>query len=141
MRPAPPPTIPGLTITLNPSQPTGLTNSASTAVSTYPQGTPTARKAVNKKYLYVFPASGLVNGPSIAIAPGWSVSIRAHNGVDAGNQHVCKVATSYEELGGSQTETITPDTEITFPVDNLHQIWASGTAGDGIIISVRAGNT
>lgn len=128
--------------------PTGLTNSPgiiggeslSKPAPTQPRG------AINQWQRVIFAVSGV---PQVAqpvfVPPNCLVYIRAHNGTLAGNQHVCRVATNPQALSGGIAGTggnaITPDTEINFPVDNHGQIWAVGTALDGIIISNRANAT
>jgi hypothetical protein len=100
------------------------------------------RKAINYSVRMIFAVTGVPQvSQAIYVPPGTSVSIRAHNGLPTGNTAPCRVAQSREELLLSATsgDVITPDTSISFPVDNLGQVWAVGTAGDGIILSIQAG--
>jgi hypothetical protein len=97
------------------------------------------RAAINQTYRMIFAATGVAQvSQNIFVPPNCNVYIRAHNGQAAGNTAPCTVAITREALGTNQGDVITPDTEISYPVDNLHQIWAQGTLGDGIIISIRA---
>jgi hypothetical protein len=100
------------------------------------------RKAINYSVRMLFAVNDVpqVSQP-VYVPPGTTVYIRAHNGTTTGNSAPCRVALSVGELslGSTSGDVITPDTEISYPVDNLCQIWAAGTAGDGIIIAIRAG--
>jgi hypothetical protein len=123
--------------------PTGLTNTPGIigAGSPGPNARP-SRAAINNSVKAVFPTTGLaVNLPAIAVPANCSVYIRAHNGSNAGNTDPCRVAINPEGLLGTKGDVITPDTEITYPVNNLAQIWAIGLPGDGIIVSIRASAT
>lgn len=104
------------------------------------QGTPTSQ-SVNYSFKIVFAATGVPQAfPPLKIAPGWAVSVRGNNGTTDGNANAIYVARNRSALLlPSQTQTITPDTEISFPVDNVGQIWAVGTEGDGAIVSIRYG--
>jgi SH3-like domain-containing protein len=97
--------------------------------------------SVNYSFKIVFATTGVPQVfPSLRIAPGWAVSVRGNNGTTGGNANAIYVARKRSALLlPTQTETVTPDTEISFPVDNVGQIWAVGTAGDGAIVSVRYG--
>ena len=70
------------------------------------------------------------------VQPGHTVLVRGHNG-GAGNTNNVRVSRWAESLGSIGGNSITPDTEIVFPVDNLCNIFAVGTAGDGLIITVQ----
>jgi hypothetical protein len=102
------------------------------------------RGAVNKQYIMVFasqsPAVGPWHAPNIPVNPGENCFIRANNGL-AANTHVIRIALNREELVGLGGYTITPDTEIAYPVDNVGQLWVLGLDGDGAIFSVRANST
>jgi hypothetical protein len=115
--------------------PTGLTNAP--GVSAKPGWMP---KAFNNAHYVILDATGKPQPAQPVYVPAGSVvMIRAHNGVDAGNQHVIRVAHSPEELTGTGGDPLTPDTEITWPCDNTGVIWVSGTAGDGVRIAIQAG--
>lgn len=129
--------------------PTGLTNSPGLTGSGgiigagAQPGKPTQpRAAINQSVRMLFATTGVAQvSQPIFVPPNCNVYIRAHNGTAAGNGAPCCVALSREDAQGGPSgrgDVITPDTEISYPVDNVRQIWAAGTAGDGIIISVRA---
>jgi hypothetical protein len=102
------------------------------------------RKAINYSMRMIFTASGVPQpSQALRVPANTTVYIRAHNGTPTGNAAPCRVALSAAELsqGSTSGDVITPDTEISYPVDNLCQIWAAGTLGDGIILSIRAGTT
>jgi hypothetical protein len=120
--------------------PTGLTNSPGLDDTTQKllglaQSLP--RAAINISVQRVFANASPIRLPALIVPPGGSVTIRGNNGTTQGNTKSVFVALRSEDLQGAQGYTITPDTEISYPVDNLSQIYASGTAGDGIIVSVR----
>ena len=84
-------------------------------------------------------------GPSFPVGHQGVVRVRAHNGAIAGNVGPVFIGTYRKDvLIGSAIGNIatgyplTPNTEVTFPVDNLAQIWFSAqNAGDGIQLSVK----
>jgi hypothetical protein len=98
------------------------------------------RAAINIQSQLVFAATGVPQAlPVIHVPADCIVYIRAHNGT-TGNAQNCRIAMSREELiaGNAMGSTLTPNTEVPFPVDHLGQIWAVGTAGDGIIARINA---
>lgn len=100
------------------------------------------RAAINRSTKILFAADNVPTPVPHMFVPGYtSVYIRAHNGTPTGNSEPVLVATYPEGLTAGRGDVITPDTEITFPVDNTGQIWAQGKAGDGVIVSIRAANT
>ena len=122
--------------------PTGLKNSPDDAsgLSSLHLAQSQPRKAINQSIQVVFVATNVPQRlPGMIVPAGASVSLRGHNGTSAGNSKAVYAAQYAESLGAAGTYTITPDTEITYPVDNLAHIWVMGTLGDGIIVSVRAG--
>lgn len=131
--------------------PTGLKNSPSQGITDQsgiigsgakPSFPSLPRAAINQSVKMIFAATGTPQmSQPVHVPAGSTVYIRAHNGAAAGNTAICRVALSREGLvaGSAAGDTLTPDTEINYPVDNLGQIWAVGTQNDGIIISIRAG--
>jgi hypothetical protein len=94
------------------------------------------RKAINYTIRMLLAATGVPQRfPGIIIPEGLSVSLRGHNGGTGNAAAVC-VGNHPEYANASSGRIITPDTEISFPVDHGAQIWATGTAGDGLIMSV-----
>jgi hypothetical protein len=91
----------------------------------------------------------ILRGPNVLVPPNANVYIRAWNNTAAGNVNPVYVGTSQESvnaLGGiGKGNPITPNTEISFPIDNLQDIWVAMTGigggpgtGDGVVISIRA---
>jgi hypothetical protein len=98
------------------------------------------RKSVNQSVYVIIAVTGVPQpAPPINVPGGSQVSIRAHNGLDAGNQHIVRISHQPELLSGIEGDPITPDSAITWPCDHLGQIWIAGTAGDGVRISIQAG--
>jgi hypothetical protein len=115
--------------------PTGLSNS--------PKGNPSPSspllRSINRTYSVIVASTGIPQPcPPSAVEPGAQVSVRAHNGTTAGNTDPVFTALYREALFAGGGDAITPDTEINYPVDNIGQIWVTGTAGDGIKVSIRA---
>jgi len=133
--------------------PSGLTNTPglgglgpqTTGYATIPtrRGNGQTSPSVNYDFTIVFAATGVPQAcQPLAIAPGWAVSVRGNNGTLSGNANPVYVAKTRARLLLSvMPQPITPDTEISFPVDNTGQIWGVGTEGDGIIVSIRRGNS
>lgn len=115
--------------------PTGLRNSPGVAAK--PGFGP---QAVNISHQVLINTTGVPQQlQPIMVPPGTLVAIRAHNGTDAGNQHVVRLADNSEALTGNLGSVITPDSEISWPCDNTGQIWVVGTAGDGVQIKIQRG--
>lgn len=111
--------------------PTGLFNSPNSETPATPQIGP--RRAINQAYQIVFLADDTpIRFPFVIVPLGCSVAVRGDNGSGA-NANPAFVGDNPQELN----QTITPDTEINYPSDNLGQIWAMGKAGDGLIAYVR----
>jgi hypothetical protein len=99
------------------------------------------RSAINQSVRMIFAVTGVAQvSQPVHVPANCNVYIRAHNGTASGNTAPARVALNPEglALGSSSGDVVTPDTEINYPVDNLAQIWGVGTAGDGLIISIRA---
>ena len=64
--------------------------------------------------------------------------VRGADGTTTGNAHPVRIGLNREELNGTGGTVISGSTDCSYPVDSMGHIWAAGTAGDGIIISVRA---
>lgn len=95
------------------------------------------RRAVNFQYRMIFAATGVPQQfPALVVPMGLSVTLRASNSTLAGNAGMVRVAATQDGLDGGAGRAISPDTVISFPVDHMAQIWAVGTAGDGIIADV-----
>jgi hypothetical protein len=101
-----------------------------------------AAGAYNVGGIVVIPSAtgaGITVGPGFRVPVGMYVRIRGHNGASAGNTGNCYVAHTREDVNGPSADTIEPNTEIIYPVDNLRSIWVrSLNAGDGVTISVRS---
>ena len=94
------------------------------------------RKAVNFSYRLVLAATGVPQQfPGLIVPVGLSVTLRGHNGAN-GNANLVRVAVTQDGLEGGGGRAVTPDTVISFPVDHMGQVWAVGTAGDGLIADV-----
>jgi len=121
--------------------PTGLRNSVglinAPGLAAKPGFMPTS---VNQSVYVILGATGVPQqAPPINVPGGTLVSIRAHNGTNAGNANIVRISRQPELLGEIDGDPITPDSDISWPCDNLGQIWVVGTAGDGIRISIQAG--
>ena len=120
--------------------PTGLKNSPDLGgPGGMPEWAMQPRQAVNRQFTAIIATTGLAQPlPPVHVPPGANVSVRGHNGA-TGNTAVVRASVSRADLlqtnGGNP---ITPDTEISFPVDNVGQIWIVGTAGDGVVVAIRA---
>lgn len=118
--------------------PQGLSNSPglSSGVLTAPvQGF-----AVNEQLLIVIPTgqTGVAQRvPPLRVPPGCQVAIRAHNGTDAGNSHIVRLASQPELLFGVGGIIITPDSDESYPCEHGGQIFFVGTAGDGIVFTIK----
>jgi hypothetical protein len=115
--------------------PTGLANSPGMNATTL--GTPTIpRTAINQSHRLTFAATGVSqNFQPMHVPAGCSVYIRGNST----NVGVAYVAVNRETLAVGLGDPVTKDTEINYPVDNTGQIWAMGTAGDGLTVSIRGG--
>lgn len=119
--------------------PTGLNNSKDeanlgTAVNVGP------RKAIFAVIQITFAASNQpLRFPQYLVPLGCSVSLRGDSGVGVNAAVVFAAANPGALQPGGRRASITPDTEITYPVDDIGQIWAMGTAGDGLLATIRGG--
>ena len=74
--------------------------------------------------------------PAVIVPLGCSVTLRGGNGTQPNTANVF-VHEYPDGLTQPGRIIISPDTEISYPVDNLSQIWAAGAVGDGLIATVR----
>jgi hypothetical protein len=78
--------------------------------------------------------------PAVVIPPGLSAALMGTNGTGA-NAQQAYVADYPEKLTGAGRVVVSPSVsasaEVTYAADNLGTIWAMGTAGDGILASIR----
>jgi hypothetical protein len=113
--------------------PTGLKNSPPLGqglVSSQP------RKAINFTIPLIFQATGVpITFPGLIVPEGLSVSLRGATALGV-NASIVRVAENREGLQSGGGRIITPDTEISFPVDHLGQVWAVGTLNDGLIATI-----
>ena len=117
--------------------PVGLFNSLA-GQPNQPGQHPTSHQVVNDSFRLVLAATGVAQlVPSLRVPPNCTVNIRGHNGTGAGNSATITVGPYKESLGGPSSYPITPDTEIWYPASDIGRIWVVGTAGDGVIVSVR----
>ena len=119
--------------------PTGLSNSPS-LFGGIPQKVSRAvpQPAINLTFTVIFRTTGIPQPcPPYQVPLQASVNVRGQNGLSAGNADPVFVGVSPEDvLSGGRM--VTPDTEIFYPVDNTSAIWARGTAGDGIQVTITA---
>lgn len=115
--------------------PTGLKNSPDFGK---PAGTNVGpRAAICDSYQIVFANTNQpINFPSVIVPLGCSVSLRGVNG-GTPNLGVAFAARYPVALQSTRHATITPDTEVSYPADNLNEIWAMGTAADGLVATIR----
>jgi hypothetical protein len=99
--------------------------------------------AINKQVAASLRASGVPQpAPLIFVAPGENVFIRGSGSWGQVNQEPVYLGLSREDVNYfGKGYSLTPDTEISYPVDHTGQIWFNGTEGDSITISVRANQT
>jgi len=98
------------------------------------------RNSLNLSFQLIFAADNQpVNAPAFVVPPGASVTLRSING-SAINAQGCSISDHYEGVGRSGALFLPPgaDVSVPWPVDNTNQIWVSGKAGDGLLISVQA---
>jgi hypothetical protein len=114
--------------------PTGLKDSPDNVQGKF-KGLP--QPAINTTFGLTFDASGILNLPGMLVPPQATVRIRSR----AGNTHTVTTALYRDGLFSANADVITPDTEIIYPVSNLAQIWAKGTPGESLNVSVRANPT
>jgi hypothetical protein len=114
--------------------PTGLKDSPLGPVAALVSSQP--RRAVNNTINTVIAQTGVPQVlPAVIVPAGLSVALRGSTaaGVNAG---VVRVALYPDVLLSGGGRVITPDTEISFPVDHLGQIWIIGTAADGLVVTI-----
>jgi hypothetical protein len=122
--------------------PTGLTDSPALIGETNSMFVRLPQAAINTSIQVIFAATGVPQPlPGIRVPVQATVRIRAHNGTNAGNAAPCRAALYREALTGTGGDVMTPDTEIIYPLDNTAQVWVVGTAGDGVLCSIRANAT
>jgi hypothetical protein len=114
--------------------PTGLKNSP---INSEPVSHIGPRAAICDTYQVVFTvANQPIQALPVIVPLGCSVAIRGVT-LQGVNQGVVAVSNNPAGLYSSAARIITPDTEISFPVDRLSQIWAMGAnVGDGLVITV-----
>jgi hypothetical protein len=81
-------------------------------------------------------ASAQARFPPVIVPLGCSVSIRGGNGVQP-NAYNAYAAPYVEQLIGNGRVQISPDTEISYPCDNLNEIVCAGVPGDGLTAYIR----
>jgi hypothetical protein len=92
-------------------------------------------------YKMIFASTGVPQvAPGFAVPAGSIVRVRAYNGLSTGNAGVVDIATDRNSLLAGLGAPMASLDDIAFPVDNTAKIWGSGTAGDGVVISVYAIN-
>lgn len=118
--------------------PTGLKNSPDGSGPSLPSLVSSQpRKAINYTIRLVLVADNTPQRfPGVIIPEGLSTSLRGHNGGATGNVQPVYVGPHPEYANAASGRIITPDTEISYPVDHGGQIWVSGKTGDGVILSV-----
>ena len=115
--------------------PTGLKNTPAANLGRATNVGP--RGAICDSYQIVFAATNQpVNFSSVIVPLGCSVSLRGVNGSNP-NLGVAFAGPYPAALSSGRRANITPDTEITYPVDNLNQIWCMGAQNDGLIATIR----
>jgi len=97
------------------------------------------KKNINRTFKAVIATTGVPQPlPPVNVENAASVAIRGYNGTTGNAQPVWSGLHRESVTPLGQGDPITPDTEINYPVDNLGQIWICGTAGDGVVVSIRA---
>lgn len=95
------------------------------------------RKAICDSYQIVFAATASpVNFPPVIVPSGCSVALRGVNG-STPNLGVAFAGRYPTAVIGGRRFAITPDTEQSYPANNLAEIWAAGTIGDGLVATIR----
>lgn len=76
--------------------------------------------------------------PVFQVAPGMSVTVQGING-QAVNANPCYIGEFPESLGTSSSRVVPAGGDVTvpWPVNNTGQIWAQGTAGDGLLVLIQ----
>lgn len=99
------------------------------------------RNAVNIVIQLIFAATNVPQKfPAVKVPLGLTVGLTGTNGSAANAQNA--YAASYpENLTGVGRvvipPSISPESEVQYPADNLGQIWVMGTQGDGVVATIR----
>lgn len=94
---------------------------------------------INYEETISFGVTGQVyQGAGYPVPPGATVRVLGANQTDAGNAHIAFIGKSPDQAKSGAGMTVRSGFEHVYPVTNTAQIYASGTAGDGIVISVKA---
>lgn len=97
------------------------------------------RNAVQFSVQVIFTATNVPRRlPPLVVPPGCSVQLGGTNGT-AANAQLAQAALYPEQLfQGARLipPSNGPQDAVSFPVDNLYQIWVMGTEGDGVYVSV-----
>lgn len=78
--------------------------------------------------------------PPLRVPFGSTVRVRATNGTTAGNTDPVFVAQNAQALLLGMGTPLMPLDDVQYPVDSLVLVWVSGTANDGVVISITRGS-
>lgn len=98
------------------------------------------RGSFNIRFQLQFLVSGaVIRCPGFVVAPGQVVTVKGVNG-SVVNTHTAFIGESPEILRTTSAQVVLPnaDVSVSYPVDNLIEIFAQGVAGDGLLITVQS---
>jgi hypothetical protein len=92
--------------------------------------------AINCSFYVILRATGVPQQcPGFEVPTSATVRVLAHNNQPTGNAGIVQVAESYDK--GAQGDVLTPGNEKLYPVKSTAQIFITGTAGDGVLVTVK----
>lgn len=92
---------------------------------------------INQTFTIVFSATNVPQQcQPFSVPPGCKVKARAFNGTVAGNANPVYVASNPGTLLNGQGTALAPLDNLDFPADHTSRLWAMGTSGDGVVISI-----
>jgi hypothetical protein len=94
----------------------------------------------NIRFQLKFVTTGLaVQCPAFNVAPGWTVTLLPINGSGV-NANPCSVAEDPGMLGTTSARTLPAGSDVSmgWPTVNTANIFASGTAGDGLLVVITS---
>lgn len=99
------------------------------------------RNAVNIAIQLIFAATGVpMKFPAVNVPAGLTVGLTGTNGTaaNAANAYAAAYPENLTQAGRVVIPpSVSPESSVQYPADSLGQIWVMGTAGDGVIATIR----